>query len=93
MQKKRRRVIWQDKCVRTSCWPKELPLVAGGSGVTASVPKPTCGQEPSVGDAKPTFQQDCTGSICRPCPQEICTVGYVGVQSLVDKRNRVARVA
>ena len=63
------------KFARTSCWLKQLSSMAGRSGTNASFPKPTCGQVPSVEDAKPTFQRECTESICRPCPGETGTVG------------------
>ena len=72
---RRDRVAWWSKFARTSCWLKQLSSLAGRSGLASSFPKPTCGQVPNVEDAKPTFQRDCTDSICRPCPGEMGAVG------------------
>ena len=54
---------------------KRSSLMEGKSGTAACVPIPMCGQEPSVGDAKPTFQRGCMERICRPCPQEMGAIG------------------
>ena len=59
----------------TGCMSDRVPkdeLLAEGvvidgqkCGTVVSVPRPTCGQEPSVGDATPTFLRGCMESICR----------------------------
>ena len=62
--------------VREDEFLAEAVVIDGGNErYWQPVSQTTCGQEPSVGDAKPTFQRDCTESICRPCPQEMGAVG------------------
>ena len=81
-QKRKGLMEWR---VRTSGWPIQLSLIAGRSRIAASAPKPKCGQEPRVGDAKPTFQRDYTESICRHCPHEMGEVGRLCLLRVMGK--------
>ena len=75
LKRRKERDSWWAKCARTSCWLKHLSSMAGKSGNAASAPIPTCGQQPSVGDAKRTFQRGCMDNICKQRPQVMGAVG------------------
>ena len=65
------------RCVRTCIWQRLSSLMVEGNGTAASVPQPAYGQEPSVGDAKPTFPTGRMETICKPCPREMGAVGQL----------------
>ena len=51
----------------------------------SSIPKPTCGQESSVGNAKPTFQRDCVESSYWQCLEEMGAVGRFRYFRVMEK--------